>query len=110
MTDILAAMQDFMRTFKPQPARELRCGIAVWDVLRDLKPTDTGPATLGAALLGLPLDGIPVRIHPSLKAGQWELREDGVTVRSGDIAPEPGALYLPGGGFFAISLNKEFEG
>lgn len=109
MSDILASMRAFMRSLDPPPARSLHCGIAVWDMLRELKPHDTGPIGLGAALGGQPLYGIPVHVDPAMTAGRWEIREGEHVVASGDIAPpeHPDALYVPGIGFVVLNLPTE---
>jgi hypothetical protein len=110
MTDILAAMKAFMDRFPPQPRRELYCGEAVWDVLRELKPADTGPLGLGAALGGVPLYGIPVHVDQTMRAGWWELREDGEVTKSGDITPVGASpLYVPGLGFVVFKAKEGFE-
>jgi hypothetical protein len=107
VSDILVDIRAFMRSFDPPPARELHCGQAVWDTLRELTPQDNAPPDLGAALGSAPLYGIPVHVDPDMPAGRWELREDGRVAHSGDITPEPGAFYVPGIGWLAISLPSE---
>ncbi len=113
MSDILDAMRAFMHTFDPPPARALHCGVAVWDVLRDMAPKDTAPIGLGAALGGLPLYGVPVHIDLTMTAGRREMREGDTVVASGDIAPpgRPNALYVPGVGLveFSRSVREMFD-
>lgn len=96
-----------MASFEPPPKRELHCGIAAWDTLRDMTPKGTGPLGLGAALGGAPLYGIPIHVDHAMSAGRWELREDDRVVQSGDIAPDvAGAFYVPGLGFVRLALRE----
>lgn len=106
-SDMAAMVERFLDAAPPQ--RELHCGIAVWDTLRDLKPEDTGPIGLGAALGGAPLYGVPVQVDRAMSAGRWELREGDQVVRAGDITPEHAgtAFYVPGLGWVAFSLGDQ---
>lgn len=71
-------------------------------MLHDLKPADTSPIGLGAALGGAPLYGVPVHVDLAMATGRWEMREGDRVVSSGDVTPQPGALYVPGLGFVAF--------
>ncbi len=91
------------------PARELHCGAAVWDSLRELKPTDTGPLGLGAALGGQPLYGVPVRVDHTMAPGRWELREGEDVVQAGDITPifvDGPVFYLRPGRWIGLRLRR----
>lgn len=89
------------------PRRDLHCGQAVWDMLRDLKTDAAAPDGLSAALGGEPLYGVPVHVDPDMPAGRWEMREGDRVVHSGDVTPVPGALYVPGVGFVVFHLPSE---
>lgn len=102
MSDTLAQMKAFLERLDPPPTRTLHCGQAVWDMLRELKPHDTGPIGLGVALGGAPLYGVPVNVDLAMPTGRWEMRDGDRVAASGDITPEPGAFYLPGIGFVAL--------
>lgn len=81
------------------PARKLHCGAAVWDTLRELKPTDPGPFG------GSPLYGVPVRVDHTMEPGRWEMRKGDKVVGSGDITPEfDGPVFYLSPGWW-IGLN-----
>lgn len=103
---IQAAMDKVMAVDVP-PSRELHCGYAVWDTLRELKPDDTGPLGLGAALGGQPLYGVPVHVDHGMKQGRWELREGEDVVQSGDITPDfdGHVIYLGGGRWGGLRMR-----
>lgn len=77
----------------------LYCGRAAWDRLKEL----SAPAPPGDPP---PLFGMPIYIDPELRPGQWEIRDDGAVVMSGDLTPtDPSAFYAPGLGFFAATTE-----
>lgn len=104
---IASAMEALNALPPPPPARELHCGPAVWDTLRELKPTDTGPIGLGAALGGQSLYGVPVRVDHTMAAGRWEMREGEEVVGSGDITPDfdGPVFYLSPGRWIGLKLR-----
>lgn len=89
------------------PPRSLHCGAGAWAMLRDLEPIDTGPLGLGATLGGTPLYGVPVHVDLTMAPGRWEMREGEQVIHSGDVTPEPGALYLPSVGWVVFHVPDE---
>lgn len=99
ITEVITRM---LADFPIPPAQELHVAEPVSRFLRDryAKSIDPKPA---AALLAT-----PIVVDDDLTGGQWQLREDGETVSSGDMAPAPEGMtviYSPITGWIAIDSD-----
>lgn len=110
--NILDDLRRFMRTLDIPKPRELHCGRAAWDVLRNVSDKTTDVLGLTAAHLpATGLYGVPVHIDPEMPDAGWKLTEDGETVASGDMAPgHRHAAYVPGVGLVAFPDDSPLLG
>lgn len=81
-------LADLVKGMPKIPRRELKCHPSVVVALRRAVPVDT-VTVFGFATIGPDLRNIQVYEDDSLAWGEWFLKEDGLTVASGVIKPEP---------------------
>lgn len=96
---ISAVLADLMANLPKPVSRELRVAEPVWRFMRDTYTKAINPDAATA------LWATPVVIDDDLTGGQWQLRENGETVASGDMAPAPDGMtvtYSPYSGWIAI--------
>jgi len=92
MADVLSAI--------PEPVRrELHVAEPVWRFLRDTYAQAVRPEAASA------MTDMPIVVDDALSGGQWQIRENGQVVKSGDMAPAPDGMvvtYFPQAGWVAI--------
>jgi len=99
ITDVVA---DLLADLPTPARRELHVAEDVWRFLRDRYIPVVRPETAAALL------DAQVVVDDDLIGGQWQLREDGVVVSSGDMAPAPEGkrvFYSPTGGWMAVRAD-----
>jgi hypothetical protein len=77
----------------------------LWEYLRDkYGATDNHPAIAG-------LPGHPVVLEDALQGGQWEIREDGQVIKSGDVAPAPEGMvaFYAGASFGWLAVDPRIR-
>ena len=94
-----------MRRLDIPPPRQLRCGRAAWDVLREISDKDTDVLGIVRGHFdGLGLYGTPVVIDDELPDAAWRIVEGDRVVIEGDFAPgHRRATVVPGVGLIAFS-------
>ncbi len=99
---ILDVMAEFFAAHPALPARALPVADPAWRFLRDSYAKVIRPEAARVML------DLPVHVSEELSGGQWQIREDGEVVESGDIAPAPEGMtvtYSPYAGWFAVRTD-----
>lgn len=99
---IIDVMADFFATQDEPVTRRLHVSEHVWRFLRDTyaKVIPTEAVTV--------MMGLPIVVDDDLAGGQWQIRESGEIVSSGDMAPAPEGMtvsYSPMTGWIAVSTD-----
>lgn len=106
---ILDHIRALMRTIDIPPPRELRCGRAAWDVLRNVSDKTTDVLGIRREPLGtLGIYGTPVHIDDTMPDAAWKILEGDRVVSEGNFAPgHRRAAFVPGVGLIAFSDDWE---
>ena len=103
---ILDVMAGLLADLPAPVRRELHVAEPVWRFLRHTYAKATSPAPFDA------MAASPIVVDDDLTGGQWQIRENGEVVKSGDMAPIPEGMpegtvvmYSPTTGWVAIDTN-----